>query len=248
MKSSKAFTLIELLVVIAIIALLVSILLPALNKAKDMAKTAVCATNEKAIFQGLAFYAEDWNGWIASSGNNFNKLDCFWWEYLWKFPPEESASGYQADRNYVGTPDVFRCPSSGDKAPKGQSANTAYNAMRDNCYGYGMNFHTSMTASYAKNRYAQLNGTSGVALYQWHRVKSPADIYFISDGGYAPSGTYDSLCPFIRASYDTSCIGDFHLGNTNMMYADGHIQPTSLSTIPLRKKNTLPWELADNFE
>jgi prepilin-type N-terminal cleavage/methylation domain-containing protein len=58
----KGFTLIELLVVIAIIALLVSILLPSLNRAKDLAKRAVCSVNLKNISTGMYMYAEDENG------------------------------------------------------------------------------------------------------------------------------------------------------------------------------------------
>ena len=56
-KTVKGFTLIELLVVISIIALLVSVLMPALNRAKDNAKRTVCASNQKSIGQAVMLYA-----------------------------------------------------------------------------------------------------------------------------------------------------------------------------------------------
>ena len=63
-KLNRAFTLIELLVVITIIALLVSILMPSLNKAKQQATATVCLGNQKSLI----------TAWIMYSGENRDKL------------------------------------------------------------------------------------------------------------------------------------------------------------------------------
>jgi len=64
MKTTKSFSLVELLVVIAIIALLAALLLPALQKAKKMALTAACSSNQRQCGLALVSYAEDFADWI----------------------------------------------------------------------------------------------------------------------------------------------------------------------------------------
>ncbi len=66
-RRQEAFTLIELLVVVAIIALLLSILMPSLSKARAQARSAACASNIRQICSAEALYQSEQAGWIPGS-------------------------------------------------------------------------------------------------------------------------------------------------------------------------------------
>jgi prepilin-type N-terminal cleavage/methylation domain-containing protein/prepilin-type processing-associated H-X9-DG protein len=70
--AARAFTLIELLVVIAIIALLVSLMSPALHSAREMARGAMCLSHHKQLLAGLSAYTQD-NNWDYMPYDDFQR-------------------------------------------------------------------------------------------------------------------------------------------------------------------------------
>src|SRR4051812_46761278 len=66
-KSRKGFTLVELLVVIGIIAILISLLLPSLARARKAAQTVACAANLRSIMQATHIFAAQNNGFLPGS-------------------------------------------------------------------------------------------------------------------------------------------------------------------------------------
>jgi prepilin-type N-terminal cleavage/methylation domain-containing protein len=71
----RAFTLVELLIVIGIIAALVGILLPAVNRAREMGKRTVCLSNIRQLQMGWLAYAYDHKGRFCTSAFNTREVD-----------------------------------------------------------------------------------------------------------------------------------------------------------------------------
>ncbi|MCL2701812.1 MAG: type II secretion system GspH family protein [Phycisphaerae bacterium] len=130
--SRRAFTLIELLVVIAIISLLVSILMPSLSKAKELARTSVCATQMRTMMLATMMYTEDnnqrWPGLVFEPIPDPNDPSKTVWAQAWNLfsgatGPRGHCPGLVKDK-WV-EPEQTHCPS-GDA--KKRRLNISYTA------------------------------------------------------------------------------------------------------------------------
>jgi prepilin-type processing-associated H-X9-DG protein/prepilin-type N-terminal cleavage/methylation domain-containing protein len=212
MKKRKEFTLVELLVVIAVIAILASMLLPALNKARNTAKKMKCVNNVKQIVMAALNYAVDFKGWVPYGEGSSN--------YLFN---SSTAKGGLA--NYLDipakyydwgkvAPQISMCPMGGNDGTHSLTRNNAYPN-----FSYGLNKYLG---TYSTDR--TLNQT----IYQ---VKNASQRLLLSEIGIDGWKNLDQ--PGNGTSVNWRGLVSFkHDRTVNIGFVDGHVANRKFAEIP----------------
>ncbi|OHB54225.1 MAG: hypothetical protein A2Y12_04330 [Planctomycetes bacterium GWF2_42_9] len=227
MKRFKAFTLVELLVVISIIALLLSILMPSLNKARKAAQKIVCLSNTRTASQATMLYASDnKNKFMNHRGTQWVDWHSYLVPYLSKQQYKTNAELYYAPTTQKDREKYFKpwwdlvCPGT----PKSR--------MPRNNIDVPMIYGIHMGGPFPLGNVVPLY-TKGYGIYDWSSGKSRSTLEVTSSGLvfaeilntdyiWATIVTCDKI-PGIEPRLNMD-LRDRHPGGNAAAFADGHVE------------------------
>jgi len=250
-KKCGAFTLIELLVVISIIALLIAILMPALNTARDQAKAVSCQSNLKQMTLGVVYYAHDNDDTLFESFNKSGEGDdkgLYWYHII---------AGYFGAKDYVAIPgkeaglmEVILCPSTkrtGDDSTETHwwgSAKLAWGLLEGEG-SYGMNLWLTPKGYWSELMITDHGADKSDFFGKYSQAKSNVPVFADSAWVGAWPFSYDSATAQIPP--DFSGVGlsyrntegyqmprfliDRHSMAINSSFADGHVERVELHNL-----------------
>ena len=244
-EQKKTFTLIELLVVIAIIAILAGMLLPALNKAKETARSISCTNNLAQLGKITALYISDNNDFFPY-GEYYASNEKFWRvEYpycaLQTYIPGNNngcayLAGLQKESNKFRK-GKFVCPAVDER-----NLTYDFNGKFSNRPMTAGMFMSLSVNTYLSNTYERKNDLKQPGL-RITTVKEPAKLVYYTDGN-GQGSTTGYQCKWKASQSDTGMkrnVPARHKGGANFNYADGHTACLKWEDFPTaNEKNWIP--------